>query len=251
MFILFFLPIVFAEEFPNGFKQVWVYVGNRTKGIKDYSSHGSYHSQYDQDEHVLKIMRYKTGGTFIDLAANQAVHISNTFAMERDYDWTGLCIDANYYVWEDLARRKCTVVAAAVGKEKNEEIPFKYRNAGDEAAYGGLIKEGMKQAHRTPNEGTVLTTTLNEIYEEFALPHTIDYLSLDIEGAEEYAMMDFDWNKYSFNVITVEGHNENLRLKLMQQGYWYVTHLGEDELWVNGKLMDPDEARDLIDDIIH
>lgn len=165
-------------EFPSGFKQMWVYVGNRTDGIPDYHATGKYHSQYAQDENVLKVLRYKTGGTFIDLAANQAVHISNTFALERDYDWSGVCIDANYYVWSDLARRKCTVIAAAVGRYINEEIPFKYRAAGDEAAYGGLIKEGMKQADRTPNEGTVFTTTLNQIFEEFDLPKTIDYLSL-------------------------------------------------------------------------
>ena len=165
-------------EFPTGFKQMWVYVGNRTDGISDYRATGKYHSQYEQDECVMKILRYKTGGTFVDLAANQAVHISNTFAMERDYDWSGWCIDANYYVWADLAHRKCTVIAAAVGRYINEEIPFKFRAAGDEAAYGGLIKEGMKQANRTPNEGTVFTTTLNKIFEEFDLPKNIDYLSL-------------------------------------------------------------------------
>ena len=252
MFLLLALfSTAFAENFPTGFKQIWVYVGNRTDGMEDYHRHGKYHSQYQQDEHVLKVLRYKTEGTFIDLAANQAVHISNTFAMERDYDWTGLCIDANYYVWEDLARRKCTVIAAAVGRFKNEEIPFKYRNAGDEAAYAGLIKKGMKQAKRTPNEGTVFTTTLNEIFEEFGLDNHIDYLSLDIEGAEEYALVDFDWEQFSFGVITIEQPTQDIRIMLMHAGYWYVTHLGEDELWVNSALMDQDEARDLIDDIIH
>ena len=36
----------------------------------------------------------------------------------------------------------------------------------------------MKQANRTPNEGTVFTTTLNTIFEEFDLPHLIDYASI-------------------------------------------------------------------------
>jgi len=244
----FLSSVVFGEEFPHGYKQMWVYVGNRTDGIEDYHVSGKYHSQYQQDEHVMKIMKYKTGGTFIDLAANQAVHISNTFAMERDYDWTGLCIDANYYVWADLARRKCTVIAAAVGKYMNEEIPFKYRNSGDEAAYGGLIKKGMKQEGRTPNEGTVFTTTLNNIFEEFGLEHHIDYLSLDIEGAEEYALEEFNWHNYSFGVITIEHPSERIRLMLAHHNYWYVTNLGEDALYVNANMMNQDEARDLIDD---
>jgi len=176
-YIGFFVGSVTAD-FPTGFKQIWIHVGNRTQGDSDYSAHGKLHSQYQQDEDVLKIMRYKTGGTFLDLAANQPVEISNTFAMERDYEWNGWCIDANYYVWAGLATRKCTVIGAAVGMIENEEIPFKFRNAGSEAAYGGLIKEGMKQANRTPNEGTVFTTTLNTIFEEFDLPHLIDYASI-------------------------------------------------------------------------
>ena len=250
LFLLLILPLVTAK-FPTGFKQIWVYVGNRTDGDRSYSAHGMFHSQYDQDQSVLKIMRYKTGGTFIDLAANQAVHLSNTFALERDYGWNGWCIDANYYVWDDLAHRKCTVIGAAVGKYENEEIPFKYRAAGDEAAYGGLIKKGMKQENRTANEGTVLTTTLNTIFEEFGLDHHIDYLSMDIEGAEDYALEDFNWEKYSFGVMTIESVTERIRLQLMHNGYWRVTDLGQDELWVNGQFMDQGDARDLIDDLIH
>ena len=73
----------------------------------------------------------------------------------------------------------------------------------------------------------------------------------DIEGAEEYALADFHWDRYSFNVITIEGHNQNIDLKLIHNGYRFVTRLGEDALWVNGNLMDQDEARDLIDDLIH
>jgi len=60
---------------------------------------------------------------------------------------------------------------------------------------------------------------------------------------------DFDWDKYSFNIITIEHPNEKVRIMLMQQGYWFVVGLGEDDLWVNSKLMDKDEARDLIDDL--
>lgn len=241
-----------SDEFPKGYKQMWVYVGNRTDGDKNYSdkSFGKLHSQYEQDKHILKIFRYFKKGTFIDLAANEAVYISNTFALERDYNWTGICIDANYYVWQDLAHRKCSVLGAAVGRELNEEIPFKYRNAGKEAAYAGLIKKGMKQSHRTPNEGTVFTTTLNDIFKFFKLPRVVDYLSIDVEGAEDFVLLDFDWDSYHFNAITIEQPTELMKLKLAQENYWYVTQLGQDQLYVWAEFMSQNEARDLIDDII-
>lgn len=172
-------PVADIAYTREGYKQMWVYVGNETRDITSpYVSSKQWNSQNGQDHDVLTIFNSKFAGTFIDLAANDAHKYSNTYTMEQIFGWRGICIDANYYVWKSLAHRSCTVVAAAVGKEMNEKIPYKYRNAGDEAAYGGLIKEGMDNGKRTPNEGHVRTTTLNNIFEQFDLPNVVDYLSL-------------------------------------------------------------------------
>ena len=168
-----------GHEKHSGYKQMWVYVGNETQDQQSpYVSSKHWNSQNMQDHDVLAIFDSTFGGTFIDLAANDAHKLSNTYTLETIYDWKGVCVDANYHTWKSLAHRSCTVVAAAVGQSMNEKIPFKYRNAGDEAAYGGLIKKGMDNEKRTPNEGHVRTITLNNLFEEFNLPNVVDYLSL-------------------------------------------------------------------------
>ena len=63
-------------------------------------------------------------------------------------------------------------------------------------------------------------------------------------------MSSFDWDKYRFNVITIEGRSEQLKLMLIHAGYWYVTYLGEDDLWVHSEFMSKEHAKDLMDDII-
>lgn len=235
-------------EFPTGYKTIHVFVGNRTKKERPYlrRSHGQFHSQHKQDRYIIRLFRGKRNGTFIDLAANQAYALSNTFALERDFDWNGLCVDANYNVWSELATRKCTVVAAAAGKYMNEEIPFRFRVKA-ESAYAGLIKDGMKMAGRSADQGTVYTVTLNNLFENFHLPVIIDYFSLDIEGGETYVLESFDWNKYKFNVISIEQPKAAVREKLIKYGYYYLMTLSKDELWLHKNFMSEKDAHLLTD----
>jgi hypothetical protein len=67
----------------------------------------------------------------------------------------------------------------------------------------------------------------------------IDYLSLDVEGAESFAMQSFPWDQYKFKFMTVECKREDLSLKLNVQGYFkamLLSKLGE-TLWANGELV--------------
>jgi len=240
--------IDFPADFPTGYKTIHVFVGNRTRKERPYlrKSRGQFHSQHKQDRYIIKLFRGKKRGTFIDLAANQAYSLSNTFALERDFDWNGLCVDANYNVWAELATRKCTVVAAAAGRSMDEEIPFRFRIK-SESVYAGLIKDGMKMAGRSTDQGTVYTVTLNNLFEHFNLPVVIDYFSLDIEGAETYVLETFDWDKYKFNVISIEQPKSIVREKLIQYGYYYLMSLTKDELWVHSSFISKKQAHILTD----
>ena len=73
----------------------------------------------------MDVLGGKRGGYFLDLAAHDAMHLSNTYSLEAMFGWGGLCVEANYmnYLW-GLAHRRCTVVAAAVWKDTNVQLPF-------------------------------------------------------------------------------------------------------------------------------
>jgi hypothetical protein len=78
-----------------------------------------WHSQARQDELVVALLRNKTNGFFIDLAANDAVQLSNTYALERYYHWQGVCIEPNPMYWYNLtAFRTCVIVGAVVGDQR-------------------------------------------------------------------------------------------------------------------------------------
>jgi hypothetical protein len=51
-----------------------------------------YFAQARQDEVVLSLLRNQTNGYFVDLAANDATVLSNTYALETHFGWKGLCV---------------------------------------------------------------------------------------------------------------------------------------------------------------
>jgi hypothetical protein len=78
-----------------------------------------WHSQARQDELVVALLGNKTNGYFIDLAANDAVQLSNTYALERFYHWKGVCIEPNPMYWYNLtAFRTCVIIGAVVGDQR-------------------------------------------------------------------------------------------------------------------------------------
>lgn len=102
-----------------GWNPIYVYYGE-TNRLDDHGK--QFHGQLLQDELVIRLLDYKRNGYFIDLAANEAVGLSNTFALERDYDWNGLCIEPNPDYWYGLSFCKCQTVGAMVCKTDDKEV---------------------------------------------------------------------------------------------------------------------------------
>ena len=78
---------------------------------------------------------------------------------------------------------------------------------------------------------------MNEILDAANAPEEIDYLSLDIEGAEYPAMQNFDFTKRRFKYMTIERPNKKLRALLRSKGYVYLIDHGcfGDQLYAHEK----------------
>ena len=51
-------------------------------------------SQFQQDLWALQVNGCKRGGYYVDIGANNGVHISNTYVLDHFQGWRGLCVDA-------------------------------------------------------------------------------------------------------------------------------------------------------------
>ena len=160
---------------------------------------------------------------FVDLAANHAIHLSNTRALERDHGWHGVCIEGNEALaFELLRHRRCSVVSALAGADLDAKAIFRLQT---DDGLSRMTDAGSTHAttlSASANARPVHTVPLADILEAAHAPHLIDYLSLDVEGSEERVLLRFPMGRpYHVMSMTIERPSAALRSQLAA---WNYTH---------------------------
>ena len=200
----------------------------------------TFFSQFGQDHCLIeRIFKHARGLYYIDLAANDAMRWSNTYALDRYWKWNGLCIEPVQQFTIGFARsRTCTLAQVPVGNGEEVEFQDDHRNGleysrvahieQDQDATAAKIPTNMTSAKpfRTfdvmPQRGSsrrLRTRSLEELLRLAGAPSTIDYLSLDVEGYEYNVLRDFPFGQRQIHVLTVERPGATLHALLMRQGY--------------------------------
>lgn len=130
------------------------------------------YSQIDQDIFVLETLKEKRNGVFVDIGCSEPTYISNTYALEKDYGWSGIAIDIT---------NQCDY--------RNEELSWE-----------------VLRPNSTHIIQDALTINYEELFKQYNLPEFIDYLTLDLEPPKNtfecLKLIPFD--KYKFRCITFE-----------------------------------------------
>lgn len=173
----------------------------------------TYYSQIGQDKYFIEeIVKFKRYGRFLDVGANDGITESNTYCLEKEYGWSGICVEAN----EELAKicasnRPGSVVSCSVVWSEETNIDFSQPQNGN-----NLLSRIDNLPWNTgyfsgdfidPIISKRTTTTLKNILGNNK--QRFDYFSLDIEGAELEALKGIDWNNTEFGFITVEYGNRD------------------------------------------
>mmetsp|Transcript_38260 Transcript_38260/g.80510 ORF Transcript_38260/g.80510 Transcript_38260/m.80510 type:complete len:424 (+) Transcript_38260:242-1513(+) len=244
------LEIPIMKSISRGFHPVYVY----SKAIPEPAKES--YSQVKQDVVVLALLKASnaknaTSSThhsnntrpfFVDLAANDATRLSNTYLLESK-GWDGLCIEPNPQYWYRLASfRKCTIVAAFVGgTEDGVEVDVVLTHG----KTGGIVGEGMDNRLDKPNiDGEIVDpnemekrnlVSLMTLFNETNVPRVIDYLSLDVEGAESLVMKDFPWTYYTIKIMTIERPKGDLKRLLRTRGFEEVSTISTwgETVWIH------------------
>jgi FkbM family methyltransferase len=194
------------------------------------------YSQLNQDIKALDFFNYKKDGFYVEIGANDGITLSNTYLLEKDYDWKGICVEANPNLFDKLVKNipTATCVSRAVYKKSDEEIEFDMAN---EDLLSGISESIPKESNHYNNVKNnketikVKTVTFTDLLDRNNAPKIIDYLSLDTEGSEYDILLSLDFNKYKFKLIDIE-HNyieparSNIKTLLLENGYEYM---GENE----------------------
>lgn len=177
----------------------------------------TYYSQIGQDRFFIENIIYKAkGGRFLDVGAHDGIKTSNTYTLESELDWTGVCIEANLQLAEQCKSNRpgsMTIHAAVWSEEK--EVVFELPSSGNDflSRIGGISHNVNYFAADFQQTKTfsMIAQPLSKLLGPGV--HHFNYFSLDIEGAELEALKGIDWNVTSFDYIALEFGHRNDFLK--------------------------------------
>jgi FkbM family methyltransferase len=183
-------------------------------------------SQLGQDLWVLEKTNFKRGGYFVEFGATDGVLLSNTYLLESEFGWSGLCAEPNPDLFEKLKQnRSCRASSDCIAGESGSQVEFLLADE-----YGGItthLKDGndeRRKGYLAMGKTLALSTvSLDEFLRKHNAPRTIDYLSIDTEGSEYEILKHFPFEHWDVRLITVE-HNftpirQCIRELLTAKGY--------------------------------
>jgi len=84
-----------------------------------------YHSHIGQDMWVSKVFRNCASGFFIDFGAFDGLTISNTFYLEKELGWKGICVEPNFSFFPKLCKNRNSIcLNGAVWPIPNIQLNF-------------------------------------------------------------------------------------------------------------------------------
>ena len=166
------------------------------------------HSQpeTEQDAWVIRTLKCKRDGLFIEIGAFDGIYHSNTLTLERELGWNGILIEADpYYATYAARARQARVLNYTVSPVSRSEAFFVARQWGGLVNYTRPNLLANHAVYRNPIEWRP-TVDLSNILRPENLPAIVDYLSIDVEGAE-YPILKSYLNSPDarrFRCITIE-----------------------------------------------
>lgn len=197
-------------------------------------------SQNNQDKLVLSLLG-EHPGFFVEFGADDGITLSNTYALEKSFNWIGIVCEPSMVSRQKLIEnRQCHIDFNCVTDKTGDVVTFIETGKGlssmEKYAYDDMWADIRKEGYSYE----VPTISLTDLLNKYDAPNIIDYLSIDTEGSELDILTAYDFSRI-FKVITVEHNYTNNREKiydlLTSKGYtrimenlskwddWYVHEL--------------------------
>lgn len=206
-----------------------------------------FYSQYEQDKYLEEnIFKGFKNGFFIDIGAHDGISLNNTLYFEKYNNWNGINIEPIKSVYDKLIinRPKNNNINCAICNFDGE-TEFICNTGYTEMISG--IKDYFDPRHfeRLQNENRdngstseiikVITKRLETICDENNISH-INYISIDVEGAEFEVIKSINFEKVFVDVIEFENNYNDTSIPIvdyLENKNFVVIHKDLDIFMIN------------------
>lgn len=177
-------------------------------------------AQLGQDLFALNETGFKKNGFFVEFGATNGIDFSNTYLMEKKFQWKGILAEPAK-IWQSALKlnRTSLIELDCVWKTTGDTLLFNEVN--DDSHHSELStidsfsdSDIHSKVRKAGNKYEVKTISLLDMLRKHNAPKTIDYLSIDTEGSEFMILNNFDFNEYDIKIITCEHNNTPMRKKI-------------------------------------
>lgn len=169
------------------------------------------------------MLEFKKNGFFVEFGASDGVHYSNTYLLEKEFNFRGILAEPNPKQLKNIRSvRQADIEEKCVWSESGKK--FKFRDCGDLSTLEEFVDSDLHSLTRSKSKFlTVETISLTDLLKKHNAPKLIDYLSIDTEGSEYEILKAHDFNTYKFKIITVEHNYSKQREEIFEllSGFGY------------------------------
>ena len=177
-----------------------------------------YYSQNYQDYWVYTELNNYKNGYFIDIGAANGIFISNTYFLEKNLNWNGVCVEPNKYLLQDLhTNRTCIIDDSVIGSDGQIVQYIGYDSNMHTQMYSYtsnviLDKYDSCLTNVSKYIETKTSISINSLLEKHKSPEIIHYLSVDINNNDIEVLKNFFLTNKTRKIllITVE-HNDEMQ----------------------------------------
>lgn len=218
-------------------KALMIAVRDRIDFLKIKFFNGSYFALNHLDRKLEKYVDYDDG-FFVELGANDGIAQSNSLYFELNRGWKGVLIEPspNKFLACNLNRSPKNHIFC------NACVGFEYEKNYLDITYGNLMsiaknldldlpdkhqhiensKKFLRSTEPSFDFGSI-AIPLTTLLDKSKAPSLIDFISLDVEGAELEVLRGINFHKYNFKFMLIEARNPELIDKFLSaQGYSLV-----------------------------
>ena len=202
--------------------------------IKDFSSP-------EISEHLQKLLGFENG-FYVEVGANDGRSYSNTYLLEKTKNWSGILIEPILHkhfeskFYRD-SKRNQFVYGACVDFEYSDPFVKMYysdlmttSDLGIGQDWANLGGKFLRQGESVMPFGSP-ALVLSNVLEQRGITK-VDFLSIDVEGAEFSVLSGINFNKVEIDIILIESNEDSSAIKyLTGMNYTHILNLGDNHFF--------------------